>query len=674
MTMEPLFAALAEAVFGALLQESSLAERSRAALGLDPTRRAFQTALAQTYAAFARQHPEWTTTLFDQPFLTSPTVVPLLAELLTRRGQPDPAHLARLFAAHLGHPDPDRWERLGDATRAAADFLRWLEDELARQDALQPLFDSRALERIAEHTGAIRRALEALAHNRQTAADLDLLRQALRDGQITLATGNRAVALGSSADSAVIVTGDGNIVQVLNVQQRTDLERLLTTRRYNLPSLPEHYVLREADLERLRQALLNNGAVALGIVGVKGMGGIGKSVLAAALARDLAVQAAFPDGIVWLPIGREPNLPARQEELYLFLTGQRENFRDAIQGRSFLSVALEGKTCLVILDDVWDSSHTEAFPVVTGSATRYLITTRNAEVLQTLNAPPVSLDVLSPDQALSLLADWTGQPVANLPSIACEVARECGYLPLALAMVGAFVRQNPESWERALHRLRNTDLEKLRRLFPGYEHPTLLAALEVSVDALPKDACTRYLDLAVFPEEAAIPLPVLHAFWQPLGLDDDDVFDLAETFVNRSLARRDEDGHLRLHDLQHDYLRARAGNALPDLHRRFLLACARSLLGAAGETLEGLPWHRLPSQPNYLWDRLVYHHLQAGAWDALYALLTDFDFLEARCRATTVFELEADYRLVLAAWSPEETKRRLEELTAVDSRKIFGIL
>jgi WD40 repeat protein len=667
MTMEPLFAALTETVFGALLQESGLAERTRAALGLDPTRRAFQTALARAYTVFARHYPEWTTTLFDQPFLTSPTVVPLLAELLTRRGQPDPAHLARLFAAHLGHPDPDRWERLGDATRAAADFLRWLEDELARQDALQPLFDSRALERIAEHTGAIRRALEALAHNRQTAADLDLLRQALRDGQITLATGNRAVALGSSADSAVIVTGDGNIVQVLNVQQRTDLERLLTTRRYNLPSLPEHYVLREADLERLRQALLNNGAVALGIVGVKGMGGIGKSVLAAALARDLAVQAAFPDGIVWLPIGREPNLPARQEELYLFLTGQRENFRDAIQGRSFLSVALEGKTCLVILDDVWDSSHTEAFPVVTGSATRYLITTRNAEVLQTLNAPPVSLDVLSPDQALSLLADWTGQPVANLPSIACEVARECGYLPLALAMVGAFVRQNPESWERALHRLRNTDLEKLRRLFPGYEHPTLLAALEVSVDALPKDACTRYLDLAVFPEEAAIPLPVLHAFWQPLGLDDDDVFDLAETFVNRSLARRDEDGHLRLHDLQHDYLRARAGNALPDLHRRFLLACARSLLGAAGETLEGLPWHRLPSQPNYLWDRLVYHHLQAGAWDAIYALLTDFDFLEARCRATTVFELEADYRLALNAWPQEDTARR-EVLSAFEER------
>ena len=702
MTLEPLFATMAQAVVGSLLEMTGLAERTRAALSRDSTHCAFQTALEQTYAAFARQHPEWTATLFDKTFLNSPDVVRLLAELLTRRGQPDPAHLARLFAAHLGHSDPDRWERLGDATRAAADFLRWLEDELARQDALQLLYDSRALERIDEHTGAIprvlealeriaedtgaiRQALEALAHNRQTAADLDLLRQALRNGQITLATGNRAVALGGSADGAVIITDDGNLVQVLNARQRADLERLLAARRYNLPSLPEHYVLREADLAPLRRALLSDGAAALGIVGVRGMGGIGKSVLATALAHDLAVQAAFPDGIIWLPIGREPNLPARQEELYLFLTGQRENFRDAIQGRGFLTSALAGKACLVILDDVWDSRHAEAFPALTNLTTRYLITTRNAEVLQTLNAQAFSLDVLSPEQALALLADWAGQPVDSLPAEARAVAQECGYLPLALAMVGAFVRQNPESWARALRRLQTADLARLRRLFPGYDHPTLLAALEVSVQALPEDDRSRYMDLAVFPEEAAIPLPVLQAFWQPLELDEDDVADLAETdeddvadlaetVVNRSLARRDEAGRLRLHDLQHDYLRACAGANLPALHRRFLLACARSLLGASGETLEGLPWHRLPSQPDYLWDHLVYHHLQAGARDALFTLLTDFDFLEARCRATTVFDLEADYRQVLAAWSPEETKRRLEELTAVDSRKIFGIL
>jgi len=496
MLLESLFSVIAEAVFGYLLRESGLAERARAVLGLDPQRRAFQTALARAYTAFARHYPEWTASLFDEAFLKSEAVVPLLAGLLTRRGRPDPAQLARRLAIHLGHSDPDRWERLGEATRAAADFLNWLEAELANQPALQPLYDSRALERIAEHTEAIRRALE------------EEWPKALAEAR--------------------------------NARPRADLERLRAARRYNIPPLPEHYIPREEYLAPLRQALLSDGAAALGIVGVRGMGGIGKSVLAAALAHDPQVQAAFPDGIVWLPIGREPNLPARQEELYFFLTGQRENFRDEIQGRGFLASALAGKACLVILDDVWDARHAEAFPLRASPSARYLLTTRNAEVLQTLNAQALSLDVLTPEQALALLAKWAGQPVDSLPAEARAVARECGYLPLALAMVGAFVRQNPESWARALHRLQTADLEKLRRLFPGYEHPTLLAALEASVEALPQDARARYLDLAVFPEEAAIPLPVLQAFWGPLGLDEDDVADLAETFVNRSLARRDE--------------------------------------------------------------------------------------------------------------------------------------
>jgi len=82
-----------------------------------------QIALARVCAAFARQYPEWTASLFDEHFLKSQEVVPLLAELLTRRGRPDPAHLAR-------------------------------------QEALQPLYDRRALERIAAHTEAFRRQLE----------------------------------------------------------------------------------------------------------------------------------------------------------------------------------------------------------------------------------------------------------------------------------------------------------------------------------------------------------------------------------------------------------------------------------------------------------------------------------------------------------------------------------
>jgi hypothetical protein len=57
MLPEALFSAIAEAVFGYLLQESGLAERARAVLGRDPQRLAFQTALARACTAFARQYP-----------------------------------------------------------------------------------------------------------------------------------------------------------------------------------------------------------------------------------------------------------------------------------------------------------------------------------------------------------------------------------------------------------------------------------------------------------------------------------------------------------------------------------------------------------------------------------------------------------------------------------------
>ena len=39
---------------------------------------------------------------------------------------------------------------------------------------------------------------------------------------------------------------------------------------------------------------------------LEGMGDIGKTVLAQALFKDQVVQEAFPDGLVWITVGREP--------------------------------------------------------------------------------------------------------------------------------------------------------------------------------------------------------------------------------------------------------------------------------------------------------------------------------------------------------------------------------
>jgi len=82
---------------------------------------------------------------------------------------------------------------------------------------------------------------------------------------------------------------------------------------HGVPELPPHYLPRTADLAGLKQKMLAGGAN-VGItgrpsaVGVQGMGGIGKTVLAAALAHDSEIGEAFSDGIYWLTIGQKPSL------------------------------------------------------------------------------------------------------------------------------------------------------------------------------------------------------------------------------------------------------------------------------------------------------------------------------------------------------------------------------
>ncbi len=56
--------------------------------------------------------------------------------------------------------------------------------------------------------------IDCVAAGTQSETDLAALRQALRSGQISLATGERAVAVGGAVTDAIIVTGDGNVLRI----------------------------------------------------------------------------------------------------------------------------------------------------------------------------------------------------------------------------------------------------------------------------------------------------------------------------------------------------------------------------------------------------------------------------------------------------------------------------
>src|ERR1035441_7800749 len=93
---------------------------------------------------------------------------------------------------------------------------------------------------------------------------------------------------------------------------------------FAVPSLPPNFLGRPDLMRRVRDALLVDLQTPQVItsadarVGVQGMGGIGKSVLAAALARNRQVRQAYPDGVVWIACGQkltDDDLLKRQRDL-----------------------------------------------------------------------------------------------------------------------------------------------------------------------------------------------------------------------------------------------------------------------------------------------------------------------------------------------------------------------
>ncbi len=452
---------------------------------------------------------------------------------------------------------------------------------------------------------------------------------------------SRSVTIEGNATGNVIVTGD--YAQVTLVADRSaTLKAQKDFSAYSglraVPSRPPHYLPRPEFLGPIKRALLQIerpriGVVMQDIIGVHGMGGVGKSVAAAAIADDPDVYDAFPDGTFWVTVGREPDLTKLQLELAAEVGEPRATFSSPHEGHRVLKDIFTSLRVLLVLDDLWSIDDASSLRIV-GEQGRILLTTRDAEILVGLGAKGNELDILEPRQSLVLLSSWSNQPVEDLPELAMQVAEACGHLPLALAMIGSMARRRHTAWRDALYRLEHADLDKLRRRFPDYPYPTLLRALEVSVTHLDSMARDRYKDLAVFPEDAAVPITAVEILWSESNLDEYDSRDLIELMIDRSLAFREGDA-IYLHNLQIAYLR-RVTQDLSALHERLIRAYA---LRCGGN------WPKL-TDDGYAFQHIARHLAAAGHRHDLRRLLLSHAWLEAKIYVTGINALITDYDLL----------------------------
>jgi tetratricopeptide (TPR) repeat protein len=394
-----------------------------------------------------------------------------------------------------------------------------------------------------------------------------------------------------------------------------------------VPELPPHFLPRPHGINALRDALLadvHKPLVVTGAarrIGVHGMGGIGKSVLAAALARDCEGRYAFPGGVLWITLGPKPSLPLRQMQICEGLGDSPRAFEDVQQGKVRLGELLRDQACLLILDDLWLPEHVEAFDAL-GPRCRMLITTRDAGIITALGAVEHRMDVLSDQEAAALLAEWAGQEAETSSAEALEVARECGNLPLALALCGA-QRRDGTPWADLLEALREADLE-----FLDHPHGSVMKSLRVSIDALPEDQARHYLDMAVFPPDESIPEAAVMTLWLSAdgtnGRSARKLLSILERKALLRLAGRAPERRIALHDLQSDFIRS-AQPDLPGLHGRLLEAYRRTCPNA---------WSSGP-EDGYFFGHLAYHLSEAKQFEELFAIARDDEFLDVQSRAAS---------------------------------------
>jgi len=407
-----------------------------------------------------------------------------------------------------------------------------------------------------------------------------------------------------------------------------------------IPQLPEQFVNRPLDLAGMKETLLKeiNQPAGYHKMAVQGMGGSGKSILAAALLlRDQELWQFFPDGIFWIRLGKDagPKLLQRQLGLAQSL-GDKKGFQDMEKGRERLRELLGERRVLIVLDDLWESNHFQPFDCL-GPDCRMMVTTRDLALLKELDFEEQNvhkLGLLDPAQSGEMLANYAGQrPDATVES---EVLKECGRLPLALAMIGGMIKSDDRlQWNDVLEMLRNADLEEIKKRFKDYPYPDLLKAIQVSVMALEPEEQALYADFAVFPEDTPIPEAVLEVFWKYRGLPDYKIRRKLARFLDLSLATSDGKGGIVLHDLLYDYVRRQASD-LEALHRSLLEAYAKVCPDG---------WHTGPDD-SYFYQHLAYHLLHSGRKEELKRLLLDYRWLLARLEKTDVTSLISDYDLL----------------------------
>ncbi|MBV9711626.1 MAG: helix-turn-helix domain-containing protein, partial [Ktedonobacteraceae bacterium] len=249
---------------------------------------------------------------------------------------------------------------------------------------------------------------------------------------------------------------------------------------------------REEEIVAIKQRLFTGSNVAL--TALNGLPGVGKTTLAIALAHDPEVRAHFQHGILWAGLGPDPNLDRRLIRWGTMLglsSGEMSNMQDREELALSLRSAIGTRSMLLIIDDAWDVNDALTFKVG-GPNCAHLITTRyTAIAVHVAGEGATRLQELTTDESMELLRLLAPQVINQEEQKALDLVEAVGGLPLALTLMGNYLRLQAYSGQArriqsALQRLKDTagrmQIEEPRG--PVERHPSMPTQKTLSLQSI----------------------------------------------------------------------------------------------------------------------------------------------------------------------------------------------
>ncbi|CAN1325953.1 Disease resistance protein L6 [Linum perenne] len=291
--------------------------------------------------------------------------------------------------------------------------------------------------------------------------------------------------------------------------------------------------------------LLNKGVM---VVGIAGMGGLGKTTIAMAVRDEVYMKF---DYCFFLRDVRETllgtsGIVALQKQLISTFPGHYENVEDASQGICIIKDRVCNHKTLIIIDDADKGFE---FKEIFGnledfsSESRFIITTRNQNVLTSVQHELYIPDELSCDYSLQLFsrhAFGLDYPPDDYVTLSQEFVEVATGLPLSLKVIGSsLIRKNQKFWEAKLKQLKRIPVDQVQE------------RLMISYLDLKHEERQIFLDIACnfIGERKTMPFYM----WNDCDFDPEIVVD---DLILKSLIKINDENEFSMHDCIRDLGRA----------------------------------------------------------------------------------------------------------------------